>query len=52
MKKEYIQPELDVVEVKLQGIIATSLGSGDDIVEGDDIPAEAPGRRGMWGWME
>ena len=46
MKKEYIKPEVDIVDVELSSMISTSgLGEGD----GESDNFDANDRRGDWG---
>lgn len=51
MKTEYIKPELQIEEVEMTNMIATSLNVGEDI---EEATTDANGRRGAWGnlWGE
>lgn len=48
MKKTYIQPKARVIDVELEGIIANSLTSGDDVTPGQNVSGDAPARRSIW----
>lgn len=41
MKKNYIQPMIEVTEIESNGVVMTSLSFGDDITTGT-TPADAP----------
>jgi|GEM_PF-2147339 hypothetical protein len=39
MKKNYLKPEVEaIVEIRLQSMLAESIGSGEDKEGGDDAP--------------
>ena len=60
MKKEYIIPEIEIVEYETESLMVTlSAGESLDATEGSeedpgDIEADAPERRGEWGnlWID
>lgn len=46
MKKDYLKPEMEVMEITVESMIATS----NNIGEGDpDRPLDTNNRRGGWG---
>ena len=46
-KKQYITPEVEIAEIELVDMIATSLGVSDE--ETDEDAWMSNGRRGTWG---
>lgn len=55
MKKEYMTPRLNVIEVKESLIIATSAGMNNDSTTGDYVPGGGDANsfiQGAYGWDE
>ena len=48
MKKTYIQPEIEVIQLDAVEMIAISIPKEDE-TPADDSDGLAPGRRGTWG---
>lgn len=54
MKSNYLKPEMELCEIELESIIATSLTSNGTFNDEDGMTIGSKSRRGTWGdlWSE